>query len=120
MTVDEFDAVVAEVATDGGDFSADNFLAGCENVAEEGGASLVEVGSVGTDAAEGEDCFAKCFAGDGAGVDHCAADGGRTFDDANRLAEFGGSDRGTLSTSAGADHDEVEGVHVGDNTGIRH
>ncbi len=100
------------MAADRGDFSADHFLAGIEDVAKEGFAGLVEVGGVSAAAAECEDCLAEGFAWDGAGIDHRAADGGSAFDDADGFAEFGSGDSSSLSTSAGADHDEVIRVHV--------
>ena len=64
-------------------------------------------------AGEVDDGFAEGLAGDGAGVDACAADGGAAFGDGDAFVQAAGLDGGADAAGAGTNHEEVivEGGH---------
>src|SRR5260370_25293600 len=61
---------------------------------------------------EVEDGFPDCVAGNSDRVDTAAPEGGYFWDQRNALFQLRALDGGPLSSRAGADHDEIVGLHA--------
>jgi hypothetical protein len=113
LAADQFDFVELEIFQDAAALHLDDFSfvvheivdgeVVFQRIVDAIEAALFEAGEI-------EGGFAKCFAGNRAGVDAAAADGFGAFHDRDSLTEIGGLSGSLFASGAAANYDQVEGV----------